>query len=444
MNIHIAGGGRVGSHLAALLAAENHDVTIIEHDLNRVEQVDYALDVSTIRGSATSVMLLQEAGVANADLFVSVTGLDEVNLIAAATAKGLGAKQVVARVDDPTYIESNILYETILGIDYLLSPNALTAMQLTRYIERPGMIATEDFGKGLVQARQMRITKSPTGNGKTLKDVVLPEGVLLGMLSRAGVVSVPHGDSVIEEGDLVTFVGKRDQMDQVQKIFQATTPKPERVMIMGGGSIGFHLAHMLEHEGRAVKVFDWDINRCKELAEALPKSKIVCRDATQRISLEQEHVQDWDAFVATTHDDERNIMASVLAKEVGAQRTMCVVHQPDFAHIVGKLGIDHAVTPRASLANRVLKLVHQRTHSATTVLEEGEVQIVEHIVHPKAPAVKKTLSDLKMPAGALVCAIIRGDSVIIPRGPDRIEADDAVVLFVSPEALQKTKKLFTR
>jgi len=443
MNISIAGGGRVGFHLARLLAAENHDVTVIELAQGRVEHVDYALDVSTIRGSASDVMVLQEAGVSNSDLFVSVTGVDEVNLVSAATAKGLGAKQVVARVDNPVYIESNILYETILGIDFLLSPNALTAMEITRYIERPGMIAAEDFGRGLVQVRQLRVMESPN-NGQTLKELSLPSEVLLGTITREGRAMVPHGDSTIEKGDLITLVGKREQMDRVQKIFQAKEPKPERVMVMGGGSIGLHLAHMLEHDGRAVKVFDWDMERCKYLASQLPKTKVVCRDATSKEALQQEHVGDWDVFVATTHDDERNIMAAVLAKEQGISRTMCVVHQPDFASLVGKLGIDHAVTPRASLANRVMRLVHQASTTTSTVLEEGQIEIVEYDVTGKSPAIGKRLSELKLPRGVLVATIIRGEDVIVPRGESRIASGDSVICIASPETLGATKKLFLR
>lgn len=444
MNIHIAGGGRVGYHLARLLSAEGHDVTVVDHDTTRVEHIDYALDVSTVVGSAAGVLLLQEVGVAASDLFVSVTGSDEVNLIAAATAKGLGAKQVVARVDEPQYIESNILYETILGIDYLLSPNALTALEITRYIERPGMVAAEDFGRGLIQVRQLRITKAPGMGGKALKDLPLPAGVLLGLISRSGENIIPHGETRIQEGDLVTFVGKKEEVEAVQRLFQTREPKPERVMIMGGGSIGLHLAHMLENTGRTVKIFDWDMKRCQYLAAQLTKAKVVCRDATSKVALEQEHVADWDVFVATTHDDERNIMAAVLAKELGAERTMTVVHQPDFASLVGKLGIDHAVTPRASLANRVLRLVHQSSTKSSTVLEEGQIDVVEYDVNPGSPAAGKRLRDIKVPRGALVAAIIRTEEVIVPKGADHIQAGDSVIVFATPENLSSVKRLFTR
>jgi trk/ktr system potassium uptake protein len=444
MNIYIAGGGRVGYHLARLLSVENHDVTVIENDPLTVEHVDYALDVSTVRGSTTSVMLLKEAGVADADLFVSVTGEDEANLIAAATAKGLGAKQAVARVDHTDFIESNILYETILGVDYILSPNALTALEMVQYIETPGMVAAEEFGRGLVQMRQMRVARTPTEDGKTLKDITFPQGVLLGVISRGGMVLVPRGDTVVEPGDVVTVIGQREQMDAVQRMFRGVETKPEKIFIMGGGTVGLHLAQVLENRQRSVKLFDWNMERCKELAAELKRTKVVYRDATSRATLEQEHVVDADVFVATTHDDERNIMASVLAKEVGVPRTIAVVHQPDFAPLVTKLGIDHAVTPRACFANRVLRLVHQRRIAAMAVLEEGDIQILEFDVTDGSPAVNKPLKETTFPRDALVGTILRGEKVIVPGGDDQLQPGDSVILIATPDSIEAVQKLFQR
>jgi len=447
MNVFIAGAGRVGSHLARLLSVEGHDITVIESGPERLEQVDYALDVSTLHGNAASVLLLKQAGVESADLFVALTGHDEANLIAAAAAKGLGAKQVVARVDNATYVESGILYEAMLGIDYVLSPDALTALEIANYIETSGIIAAEYFGRGRVQMRQMRVSKSPTVRGKTLQDVCPPgSGVLLGIISRNGQILIPHGDTIVETGDLVTLIGRSEKMDSVQKRFQGTEPKARRVVVMGGGSIGLHLARALENQRRSVKLFDRNMARCTELAAALDKTKVVCRDATSREALEQEQVTDADVFVSTTNDDERNIMAGVLAKEMGIEQAIAVVHHPDFAPLVAKLGVDHAVTPRACIANRILKLVHQRGVTSLAVLEEGQVEIVELSVASDAPVVGKRLRDLKtqLPSRALVATILRGENVIVPSGRDEIRSGDSVVMIVAADSLEPVQKLFLR
>lgn len=444
MNVFIAGGGRIGYHIARLLSQEKHDVTVIEADSSRAEQVDYSLDVSTVEGNAVSVMLLQELGVGEADLFIAVMGTDELNLIAAATAKGLGARQVLARVDDPAYIESNILYETILGIDYILSPEALTALEIAKYIESPGMISTEDFGRGLVKMRQLRVTKSPTSAGKTLKDIQLPPGTLVGAISRNGTTIIPHGDSTIEPGDVVAFIGERDKIDKALAQFKGTEPKLQRVVIMGGGSIGLHLAQLLESRQIGVKILDWNLQRCNQIAATLKKAKVVCRDATTRTSLEQEHVDQSDVFVSCTSDDERNIMASVLAKEVGVTQTISVVHQPDFAPLVRKLGIDHAVTPRASVANRILRLVHQKTVASLAVLEEGEVEIVELTVSEGAHIAGRALKDVDLPRGTLIASILRGDEVLVPKGNSIVWAGDSVILIASANLIDDAQRLFRR
>lgn len=444
MNVFIAGGGRVGFHLAQLLGAEKkHDISVIENNTTAAEQIDYALDVRTVAGDAASVLLQREAGVGTCDVFVAVTGQDEVNLIAAATAKGLGAKQVVARVDDAMYIESNILYETILGIDYILSPEALTALEVAKYVENPGVVAAEDFGRGLVQMRQMRVSVSPTVNGLTLKDICPPGcGVLVGLISRGGDIMVPDGEAVIEPNDLVTFIGRRDKINDIMRQFQGTEPKATRVAIMGGSSVGLHLAQLLEGRQPSVKLFDWDLSRCNYLASRLKRTKIVCRDGTSRIALEQEHIADYDVFVSTTNDDEHNIMAAVLAKEVGAEKTIAVVHQPDFAPLVRRLGINHAVTPRASIANRILRLVHQRRVTSLAILEEGKAEIIELPVEDDSPAIGSALRDVRLPRGTLVASILRGDEVIVPSGADTIEAGDSVVIIGAPEKLEAVRKMF--
>ena len=177
------------------MAAEKPDGMVIETDRNQGEHVDFSLDVRTVHGRAEDVLLLQSLDVGSADLFIAATGSDEINLITATTAKGLGAKQVVARVHDPLYNESDILYETVMGIDYIISPQALTAREIVNYIEHPGIVATESFGRGLIQMMQMRVATVPLKAGETLKDLVLPKDVLLGVIGHNGEVGIPRGAS---------------------------------------------------------------------------------------------------------------------------------------------------------------------------------------------------------------------------------------------------------
>ena len=447
MNIFIAGGGRVGCHLARLLCADKHNVTVIEMDRDITEQIDYSLDVSTLTGDGSSALLLQSVGVGSADLFVGAMGDDETNLIAAATAKGLGAKQVAARVDNPMYMDANILYETILGVDYIMSPDALAALEIADYIEQPGVMATEEFGRGLVQMQQVRVAVGTQAHGKALKDIVPPKsGVLVGVVNHKGNSTIPNGATVIEAGDLVTLIGHRDGLLPVQRLFRGEPPKPNRVVIMGGATVGLRLAAALEGKMGTVKLFERREDRCTALAEKLKKTKVVCRDATSRVALEQEHIDGFDVFVAATGDDERNIMAGVLAKEVGAKIVISLVHQPDFAPLVERLGIDFAITPRACVANRILRLVHQGQLTSLSILGEGQVEVAEMAVSATSPIVGKKLKETrsKIPEDALIAVILRGKDVIVPSGEDEVRANDSVVVIASSEALEAARKVLQR
>lgn len=447
MNIVVAGGGRVGFHLARLLSGEHQNVTVIESDPDRLEQIDYALDVSTVRGNGSSVMLLQSIGIGAADLFVASMGDDETNLIAAATAKGLGVKQVVARVDNPMYIESNVLYESILGVDYIMSPDALAAREIAAYIEHPGVLAVETFGRGLVQMRKIQVETTPTRGGKTLKDVILPgRNVLVGLIEHDGVPHIPHGDAVIAPGDQVTLIGHKDKILTVQRLFLPEEEVSRSVAIMGGSTIGLRVAQALENKMKSVKLFERREDRAGQLAAILRKAKVVRRDAATRVALEQEHIDKVDVFVAATNDDERNIMAGVLAREVGAKSVVCVVHQPDFGPLVERLGIDLAVTPRACVANGILKLAHQGLVTSLSVLSEGQAEIMEFPVSESAPVLDRPLREVsgKIPRGALIAAIIRGDKVIVPSGDDTIRQGDALIVIASHEAIDPVRRLLAK
>ncbi len=363
-------------------------------------------------------------------------------MIPATTAKGLGAKQVVARVHDPLYNESDILYETVMGIDYILSPQALTAREIVNYVEHPGIVATESFGRGHIQMMQVRVAAVSLKEGETLRDLVLPKDVLLGVIGRNGEVEIPRGDSTLHENDYVTLIGRKASMDETIRLFQGVEVRHDKIVIMGGSRTSLHLAEVLENRGRSVKLFEWNMARCNELAAVLKKTKVVCRDATSRLSLEQEHVDGADIFIAATHDDERNIMASVLAKEVGVREALAVVHQPDFVPLVGKLGIDHAVTPRACIANRILKLVNQERSTALAVLEDGKIEILEFKVGGSNPLVGEELKAVKFPKQTLIACILRGEEVIIPRGTDALQAGDSVIVIAHARSLEAIQKLF--
>lgn len=439
------GGGRIGFHLAKLLAEEEYEITVIENDSERQEQIDLALNARIIHGNGASPLLLQSLGIEDAYLFIACVGDDETNLIAAAAAKALGAQKAIARVEKRVYTDSNFLYEGFLGIDYMLSPDALVAQEISNYIIYPGVLATEEFARGRIQLRRVQVGAEAEAAGKLLRDVLPPgSGVLVGMVDRQKETRIPHGDFKIEPGDKVTLIGKRDTMAAALHDFQGEKPKMQRIAIMGGGIIGQWIAQSLEGKVESVKLFEVKSDKAQRLApEFRHKSvSVVWRDATSRESLEQEHIDDYDIFIATTEDDERNIVASVLAREVGVKTTAAVIHHPDFAPLVIKLGIDMAVTPRSAVANSIIKIVRQQKVTASTILGEGEAEVIEFNIGDQCAGLDKSLQEIgtHLPRNAIIATIIRGEDAFVPGGMDTIEKGDAVVLIAKAEVRDKAQQ----
>lgn len=446
MNIFIAGGGRVGFHLARLLSEEDLEVTVIESDQEHQEYLDLHLNARVVQGDGASVMLMQSLNVNEAALFVACTGSDEKNLVAAAVAKGLGAQQVVARVENLDYVESSIFYEGFLGVDYLLSPDALVAQEIVNYIINPGILASEEFAQGRIQLRQVQVTPSSAAAGEALRDILQPgSGVLVGIVERRdGGIIIPHGDYRIAVGDKVTLLGKRSQMTAAIEEFQGVEPRLQRVAVMGGGAIGQWIAHSLEGKIESVKLFERREDRANKIAAGFRKGNIqvVTRDATSRESLEQEHLNTYDLFVSTTEDDERNIVAGVLAREVGVKMSAAVVHHPDFAPLVVRLGIDMAVTPRSAVANSVLKIVRQKTVTASAILGEGEAEALEFELGPDCPVFGHPLHSFsrQLPRNVIIATIVRGNDAFVPGGNDAIERGDSVVIIAADNSGDEARR----
>jgi len=443
MIIFIAGGGRVGYYLARLLSSESHDIYLIETDKQRIGIIENTLDVKPIQGNGADALLLQQQGVSEADLFVASMGNDEINLIAAGIAKGLGAKTSVARVDSLMYVKANIIYESQFGIDYILSPDALAAADICNYIENPGVLASETLGKDRIHMRQIDVAKTPTTGGKTIRDVIPPNsGVLLAVIERKGEVFIPHGNDTVEVGDHLILVGHKDKLPAVQRLFLGEDQRINRIAIMGATPLAFHLVSSLGSKSRQVKVLERRPERCQEFAEKLGRPQIVCRDATSRSHLQQENIQNCEVFIATTNDDERNILAAVLAKEMGAKKVIAIVQQPDFAPLVERIGIDMAVTPRASVANRIMRMVHREVTSFT-VVSEGKIEIIETAVHPESALVGVPLREAarRLPADSLIAGVVRNDRVIIPSGDTVIEGKDVVIIIAKTDVVEAARKL---
>jgi len=380
----------------------------------------------------------------DADLALAVTGNDEVNLVAASLCKAMGARRALARIYAAVLRDlSTFDYQRHFNIDRLLSLEHLSAIELVRGIGRSGSAVIERLTRGGVEVQELVVSSKTASVGVPLKQVRLPRGVRIGSILRSGHLSIAGADDHLEIGDRVTLIGASEEIVEVRKSLLHETPPKQNVVIAGGGETGYHLAELLQSTGFHVVILELDRQRCEYLAEHLLEVTIVNSDCNAREHLEEERVGSSDVFIACTGDDEANIMAAVEAKELGAKKIMAVVGRPDYANVVGKLGIDHAVSPREVMAKQVLSYLHTGPVISRSPLFGGGIEIIEVEVAEGSPATQLALRELSLPQRALIAAVIREGFVHVPGADDHLRGGDTVVALIENPFFESTVRLFT-
>jgi len=444
MRIVVLGAGTVGSSIADMLCQHGHSVTVVDNDPAHARRVNEELDVRVIGGSASESSVLFQAGVLGSDLCLAVTGCDEVNMVSASMAKGMGARRSVARVYAPVFRDlSTFDYQRHFRIDRLLSMEHLSAMELVREIRHPGASLVENFARGELEMQELEISEETSAVGVPLAELNLPAGVRIGSVRRDGRLALAGAADRIAVGDQITLIGAREDIDDVKGLFQRVSPPKQRVVIAGGGETGYHLARALEGRRFSILLMETDRARCEFLAAHLDQTTVVNADAQRRITLEEERIGDADIFVACTGDDEDSIMACVEAKELGAKKIMSIVNRPDYANVVGKLGIDHAVSPRIVTAKEIFGLLNTgAVISRMPLSPTGDIEIQEIEVLEGAPATRANLAQLDLPPQCLIAAIIRESYIRVPGAEDELRPGDTVVALVAESAFDETKEMF--
>ncbi len=443
MKIVVLGGGTVGGSIAELLCQRRHDVTVIDSDPARTKELDERLDARMVTGIASQSSVLFQAGVLDADLALAVTGNDEVNLVAASLCKEMGARRSLARIYAAVYRDlSTFDYQRHFNIDRLLSLEHLSAVELARGIGRSGSAVIERLTRGGVEVQEFVVSSKTPSVGVPLKKLQLPRGVRIGSILREGHLSIAGAEDCLEIGDRVTLIGASEEIIEVRNSFLREAPLKQNVVIAGGGETGYHLAEVLQNSGFHVVIMELDRNRCDYLAEHLLEVTIVNSDCNAREHLEEERVGSSDVFISCTGDDEANIMAAVEAKELGAKKIMAVVGRPDYANVVGKLGIDHAVSPREVMAKQVLSYLHTGPVVSRSPLFGGGIEIIEVEVGQGSPATQTALRELPLPQRTLIAAVIREGFVHVPGADDHLRQGDTVVALIENPFFESTVRLF--
>ena len=443
MRIVILGAGTIGRSIAELLCQHGHSTTLVDKNSDHVRRMNEELDVRAICGSASQSSVLFQAGVIGADMCLAVTGVDEVNIVAASMAKEMGARRTMARVYAPVFRDmSTFDYQRHFNIDRLLSLEQLSAMELARGIRNPGSLAVENLARGELEVQEIQVQASGRGVGVQLKELQLPKDIRIGSIVRDDKTWIAGADDTIQADDRITLIGRRDDIEQVKENFRKKRVDKQTITIAGGGETGYHLARTLEGLRFSVVLMETDEDRCEFLANNLKTATVVKADANRHAVLEEERVGNADVFVACTGDDEDNIVACVDARDIGASRIMAIVSRPDYANVVEKLGIDLAVSPRGVVSKQMLGLLNKGAIISRMSLADSDIDVFELEVYEGAPATEHVLANLRLPTHCLIAAVTREDYVRVPGADDRLRPGDTVVALVQRSSVESMLSLF--
>ncbi|MFO7901057.1 MAG: Trk system potassium transporter TrkA [Planctomycetota bacterium] len=443
MRILTLGGGTVGTWIADLLCRNRHSVTLVDTDPVQTRRINDELDVRAITGSASQSSILFQAGVMTADMCLAVTGDDEVNLVGASLAKAMGARRSIARVYAPVFRDpSTFDYQRHFGIDRLLSLEHLSASELARNIRNPGSVIVENFARGELEVQEVVVQQQASAVGVPLKELGLRAAVRIGSIYRDNTMWIAEAEDKIQLGDRITLIGRREDIDEVKGLFQRGEVVKRKVVIAGGGETGYHLARALEGDRFNILMMEESLERCEFLSSNLRRVTVVQADATRRSVLEEERVGRADVFVACTGDDENNIMAGVEAREIGAKQIMGIVGRPDYASVVGKLGIDVAVSERDVMARQVLGFLNSGVVVSRTMLPGGQIGVYEIEVTEGCTATEHALASLRLPSQCLIAAVLREDYVCVPGANDRLQPGDTAVALIQDSVVESALQFF--
>ncbi len=451
MKVIILGAGRVGSSVAENLVSEQNDITVVDVDPSQLMQLQERLDLRVVVGSGTHISVLETAGAGDADMLIACTTSDEVNLVACRIARQIfNVPQRIARIRSNEFVDQpDLIGPDGFGIDHLISPERSVTTYLQRLIEFPEALQVVDFAQGKVM-----LVLGKLGPGSPMLNLSVSE-LAQTAGANAQILAIYRNDRPIDvepqtrlQGDdEVFFLVESRQAHRAMRALRRTEKAAHRIMIAGGGNIGARLARELVGKGYAVKLIEHNAVRCEQLSTTLPPKVIVLHgDTTDETLLEDENVDSADVFLAITNDDENNIMAALLAKRMGARRVMSLISRRSYGELMEGSRIDVAVAPDQTTIGELLRYVRRGDVVAVHRLRRGAIEALEAIAHGDSTSsrvVGRRISQLSLPNGASIGALVRGDTILMPDSDPEIESEDHVIVLVTRRRLiPKVEQLF--
>jgi len=449
VHIVVVGAGEVGLFIAQRLSREGHDVALIDKDRARLAAADESLDVQTIHGSGASPAVLDRAGIAKAELLVSVTNDDEANLLSSLVAKQAGTPQTIVRLqnDELRAPEASALRKS-MGVDAVIDPDAETAQEILELVRFPGASEIFRMVGGEVIVIGARLPPDAPLVGTTLHDLGASYephwDFLIGAITRDGQTIIPRQDLELRADDHLRVLCNQRGRRQLIQLLGLEREAPRRVMLLGGGHTARILAQQLQQMGASIVLVERKSTRARELAERLDRCLVLEGEITDSDLLTNERVGEADVVIALTGEDDANILACLFAKAQGARETIAVVHRLSLLPLVHQIGIDVALSPRTAIANAVLRFVRGGGISSVMTFLEGEAEILELVVEEGSRADGTVVAELPLPRNVLVGAVVRSGNAEIARGRTKLREKDRVIAFAMPDSVKDVKRTFGR
>ena len=451
MKIIILGAGQVGTSMAEILSKEENDVTLVDIDAEKLVGLQDRIDIQTVHGAASHPSVLKQAGGEDADLVLAVTNQDEVNMAACQIAHSLfHTPKKIARIRSGEYLaHPKIFTDNAIPIDVIISPEHIVTQHILHLIQYPGALQVVNFANDRIQLVGVRANEGSPLIGRRLKALRedLPDiDSRVAAIYRQDRAILPDGETVIEPGDEVFFLAAREHIHSVMSELCRVERPGRRIMLTGAGNIGLRLAAALEKAHCLVKIVERDAKRAQQVAEQLEDAVVLHGDAADEELMNQENIDAIDVFCSLTNDDEANILSAMLAKRLGAHRTMALVNRSAYVDLMENSLVDIAISPRVATVGTLLTHVRKGDMVAVHSLRKGAAEAIEIVAHGdknSSKVVDRPIREIDLPDGTMLGAILRGKDVIIAHGDTVIESEDHAILFVIDKSkIRELEQLF--
>ena len=452
MNIIICGAGRVGYTIAKLLSEQNHSITVIDQSSEDIQKINDSLDVRAIVGKATYPSVLEKANAAEADMIIAVTKNDEINMLICQIAFSIfNVQKKIARIRSKDYLNpkfSKVYNKENLPIDVIISPEIEIAKSILRKLEAPGALDNVNFAQNKIRLLEILVNENcPLINiplNEITKKFPKLEANILGVIRKEKFIILKKND-VMKKDDKTYVIINSDQMQQTLLAFGHEEKISTKILIIGGGNIGFNLAKNIEQsfESARIKIIEKDKSRAEFIANELNNSIVINGNGLDEDVLSEANLEEIETVLALTNDDEDNLMVSVLVEKFSKEkRTMALINKPNYSLLQSSLKIDDLIEPRMNTVSSILKHVHKGTIETAYTILNGEYEVIEAEIIETSELINKELNNSNLPDGIRIGAILRGEDIIIPRSNFIFKKEDIVVFLAKRDQLPVVENMF--